>query len=124
MICPKCKSTMELLTYEGVEVDRCIGCKGLWIDGGEMEALRIRKAATHIDIGEPSSATEVRERDKFACPRCSGGMVRMVDLNQSHIWYEKCSSCGGLFYDAGEFRDLSENTIWDFFKDLFTPERK
>jgi Zn-finger nucleic acid-binding protein len=51
-------------------------------------------------------------------------MVKVVDPNQTHIWYETCSSCHGSYLDAGELRDLSATTISDFFKSLATPERK
>jgi Zn-finger nucleic acid-binding protein len=115
---------MEQVVYEGIEVDRCSACKGLWLDGGEFETLTTRKAATHVDTGDVGEVAKASKIENYPCPRCSGAMVRMVDSKQSHIWYEKCSSCGGLFFDAGEFRDLSESTIWDFFRDLFTPERK
>ena len=124
MKCPKCTSTMEQVVYEGIEVDRCTSCKGRWFDLGEDEALRTTQAAANIDTGDAREGERLSEIDRYPCPRCSGAMVRMVDPGQSHIWYEKCSSCSGSFFDAGEFRDLSENTISDFFKDLFTPERK
>jgi Zn-finger nucleic acid-binding protein len=124
MKCPKCASTMEQVVYEGIEVDRCTTCKGLWFDIGEKEALSGTKAAANIDVGDASEGAEMSDIDRYPCPSCNGVMLRMVDPQQSHIWYEKCSSCGGSFFDAGEFRDLSENTISDFFKDLFTPERK
>jgi len=62
--------------------------------------------------------------DSYACPRCGGAMLRKVDPTQRHIWFETCSSCEGSFFDAGEFRDLSQLTISDFFKRLVTPERK
>ena len=51
-------------------------------------------------------------------------MARVVDAQQTHIWYEVCSSCSGSFFDAGEFVDLAEHTISDFFKRFTTPERK
>ena len=51
-------------------------------------------------------------------------MIRMVDAKQSHIWFEHCGSCFGYFFDAGELRDLKEDTILDFIKSWFTPERK
>ncbi len=51
-------------------------------------------------------------------------MVRVVDPQQRHIWYETCGSCHGSFLDAGELLDLSELTIADFFKGFVAPERK
>jgi Zn-finger nucleic acid-binding protein len=43
-------------------------------------------------------------------------MTRVVDEQQQHIGYETCSDCNGSYFDAGEFRDLSQLTLSDFFK--------
>jgi hypothetical protein len=50
-------------------------------------------------------------------------MERKVDPRQTHIWYETCGDCAGSFFDAGEFRDLAEHSVTDFFKSLVTPRR-
>ena len=123
MRCPKCRADMEQVEYEGVEFDRCKYCKGIWFDAGESEVLRNKKAAVAIDTGDPRTGMHSNKIDNYRCPRCSGGMMRMVDPQQTHIWYEECTSCRGSFFDAGEFSDLSQHTISDFFKRLSTPER-
>ena len=46
------------------------------------------------------------------CTACHTQMIRMVDLKQSHIWQETCSICNGVFFDAGEFSDFKEHTIF------------
>lgn len=122
MLCPKCKNDMEAVEYEGVEVDRCKNCKGIWFDVGENDLLRDRGAAAAIDIGDPSQGRQTNEIDRYRCPRCDGGMMRMVDPQRSHIWYEECTSCRGSFFDAGEFTDLTQDTISGFFKGLATPK--
>ncbi len=38
-------------------------------------------------------------------------MLRIADKTQFHIEYEFCPSCSGTFFDAGEFKDLSELTF-------------
>ncbi len=124
MRCPKCRADMEQVEFEGTEVDRCTICKGIWFDAGEMEVMRDKGAAIAIDIGDASTGKQSNAIDRYQCPRCSGSMVRVVDPQQRHIWYETCGSCSGSFLDAGEFLDLSEVSIADFFKDLATPERK
>ena len=123
MRCPKCRCDMEQISYEGTTVDRCSSCKGIWFDVGEVERLGSRRAAAAIDTGDAAAGRQSNENDRYRCPRCSGAMVRMVDPKQRHIWYEKCSDCGGSFFDAGEFRDLASRTISDFFKSLTAPER-
>jgi len=123
MRCPKCRSDMEQIDYQGVEIDRCTICNGIWFDAGEVEMLRNKRAATAIDTGDAGTGKQHNAIDRYRCPRCSGTMVRMVDPRQRHIWYETCSSCNGSFFDAGEFRDLSELSVSDFFRSLAAPER-
>jgi len=124
MRCPKCRADMELLEFEGTEIDRCTICKGIWFDAGEIEVMRDNQAAVAIDIGDASTGKQKNAMDHYQCPRCSGAMVRVVDPQQRHIWYETCGSCSGSFLDAGELLDLSKVTIGDFFRDLAAPERK
>ena len=124
MRCPKCRADMEQIVYEGTEIDRCTICSGIWFDVGEMEVMRDKQAAAAIDTGDASEGKQRNMIDRYRCPRCSGSMVRVVDPQQTHIWYETCSSCHGSFLDAGELQDLSKVSIADFFKGLVTPERK
>jgi len=39
MKCPKCGADLEEIYYEEVMIDRCTGCKGIWLDQGELELL-------------------------------------------------------------------------------------
>ncbi|MGI5862634.1 MAG: zf-TFIIB domain-containing protein [Myxococcales bacterium] len=39
MHCPKCGMDLQTITYRGVEIDRCFGCNGVWLDEGELEKL-------------------------------------------------------------------------------------
>jgi len=124
MRCPKCRTDMEQVDVQGIEVDRCQTCQGLWFDAGEMEALRNRQAAALIDIGSAFEGKQQNFIDQYRCPRCGGEMSRLVDKVQKHIWYETCTSCEGSYFDAGEFRDLSQLTLSDLFKRVVTPTRK
>ncbi len=124
MRCPKCRADMEPIEFDGTEIDRCKICNGIWFDAGEIEILRNRQAAAAIDTGDAAVGKQNNAVDEYQCPRCSGAMVRVVDPQQRHIWYETCGSCNGSYLDAGELLDLSKMTITDFFKDLVTPERK
>ena len=37
--CPKCDGTLAELDHEGVRIDRCNKCNGVWLDAGELEQL-------------------------------------------------------------------------------------
>jgi Zn-finger nucleic acid-binding protein len=39
MKCPKCGANLKVEQYEGIEVDRCTECQGIWFDAGEAEQL-------------------------------------------------------------------------------------
>ena len=103
MRCPKCRADMELIDYEGVEIDRCGTCNGIWFDVGEVELLLNNEAAAAIDTGDAVGGKQYNVLDDYDCPRCGGDMVKTVDTRQRHIWYETCSDCEGSFFDAGEF---------------------
>ncbi|MHC4741470.1 MAG: zf-TFIIB domain-containing protein [Planctomycetota bacterium] len=123
MKCPKCGSDMEKVEYASIEVDRCTGCKGIWFDMLEHEHLKAIEGSESIDIGDAKVGRESDIIGRIDCPSCGAGMVRMVDNKQPHIRYEACTTCYGVYFDAGEFKDYKEETILDFFKDLFARER-
>ena len=123
MRCPKCRADMEQLTIEGVEIDRCTTCRGLWFDPGETEKLRDRKIAAAIDTGDAVTGRALNTSDRYRCPRCGGRMLRTTDAKQTHIWYEECVACHGSYFDAGEFTDLATLSVSDLFKRFATPKR-
>lgn len=124
MRCPKCRSDMDEIELNGTIIDRCASCSGLWFDEGEVEALSNKEAAAEIDTGAASTGKQHNLIDEYRCPRCGGHMEKKVDPQQRHIWYESCVDCHGAFFDAGEFRDLAQVTISDFFKRMIIPKRE
>ena len=123
MECPKCSAVMESVSFGGFQVERCSGCKGLWFNNFEHEVLKAIPHSEEIDIGDPAKGRELNEKDRIHCPACHAQMIRMVASDQPHIWFESCASCYGAFFDAGEFRDYKDETLLDYFKDLFSGER-
>jgi Zn-finger nucleic acid-binding protein len=39
MTCPKCGAEMRMYERNGVTVDQCTGCRGVFLDRGELERL-------------------------------------------------------------------------------------
>lgn len=118
MNCPKCESVMEKVNFEGVEVDKCTKCKGIWFDAGEEKKLLNMKNSELIDDGDKKSGEELNKIGRINCPICGSKMTKMVDVVQTHIWYEKCVNHGS-FFDAGEFKDLKESNLSDGMKTFF-----
>ncbi|HEY9669602.1 MAG TPA: zf-TFIIB domain-containing protein [Coleofasciculaceae cyanobacterium] len=110
IVCPKCRGTLEQVVCGGIEVDRCLYCKGLWFDSFEAEQLKAIKGSESLDIGDPETGSQLNQMaDKVRCPRCKVRMTRMVDIDQHCIWYEICPKCQGVWLDAGEFKKFKDN---------------
>lgn len=45
MKCPKCGADLAEHDYEGVKIDSCTECRGVWLDAGELEQLTAEKGA-------------------------------------------------------------------------------
>jgi len=39
MKCPKCGADLVEVDYHAIRIDRCPECDGIWLDGGELEAV-------------------------------------------------------------------------------------
>ena len=46
MKCPNCSETLLITDKQGVEIDYCPNCRGIWLDRGELEKIMDR-SATH-----------------------------------------------------------------------------
>ena len=122
MNCPKCAAAMEQVVFDGVEVDRCTACKGLWFDDDEAHRMKEIEGSELIDHGDPKEGWKYDSREDIDCPHCGKRMHKSYDAKQQHIWYEVCHE-HGMFMDAGEFSDLKEESILDWFRSLIKGNR-
>ena len=42
-LCPNDNSQMQKVTREGVDIDICPACKGMWLDRGELDKLLVKE---------------------------------------------------------------------------------
>ncbi len=45
MNCPNCNETLVMADRQGVEIDYCPKCRGVWLDRGELDKIIERSAA-------------------------------------------------------------------------------
>jgi len=114
---------MEKIRHQTVEVDRCTQCKGLWFDMLEQEDLRTLKGSGQIDTGDAAVGQEMNQKRVEKCPACQNRMIRLKDAQQPHIQYESCSICYGVFFDAGEFKDFTEDSVLESLKRFYEKSR-
>lgn len=51
MKCPSCDETLLMSDKNGVEIDYCPNCRGIWLDRGELEKI-MERSATHYSKKE------------------------------------------------------------------------
>lgn len=44
MHCPKCGNQMKLTSLQGIDIDTCPSCEGIFFDRGEIEQLLLKKS--------------------------------------------------------------------------------
>jgi uncharacterized protein len=64
MKCPVCPATELLMTVrEGIEIDYCPQCRGVWLDRGELDQIIRRAAQASVDEAQAFERDERDERD-------------------------------------------------------------
>jgi len=61
LTCPKCQSPMRSYERNGVTVDQCTGCRGVFLDRGELERLVDAEGAYYERAAAPSPAPPPRQ---------------------------------------------------------------
>ena len=120
MFCIRCTTAMKQKVLNGVLLDFCPNCRGIWVDRGELRKLNTFVIASYVALKRQARIERSEEavRAGFVraiCQRCNG---TMTVTNDGSISYEKCASCGGSFFDYMELdKILQERTRWMQFLD-------
>jgi len=129
MDCPVCDNAMITLELQGVEIDHCLDCGGIWLDAGELELLLndSQKAAALLKSFQIN--TEIIEKPR-KCPICLKKMQKIsVGSEPPALLIDKCKKGDGLWFDEGELKDIvkrakldEENKIQKLLVEIFGSE--
>jgi Zn-finger nucleic acid-binding protein len=120
MQCPKCRTPLFVVEYEGVELDRCPDCDGTWFDSGELALLFAADAAAAPDPASASDPWVASERiaalpdattdeKPRKCPSCDTKM-RKVNIGPSRrVLVDACRNGHGLWFDDDEVAALARD---------------
>lgn len=96
MKCPTCPdSTLVLSARDGVEIDYCPACRGVWLDRGELDKI-IERANTNLQAPAASAAPAY-------APAQRGSRPDFDDSDFSH----------GRSYPPGKHKKSWLNQIFD-----------
>lgn len=64
MNCPVDGTELRMTTREGVEIDYCPKCRGIWLDRGELDKLIERSLAADLP-GRPSATGAAKAKNDY-----------------------------------------------------------
>jgi hypothetical protein len=102
--CPVCREPLIVAEREGIELDACPWCHGLWFDAGELALLaeKLGRALSGAEGGVAAAATTEKSRP---CPRCDKAMEKVTLGQAPRVLLDRCPS-HGLWFDHGELGSL------------------
>src|SRR4051794_1745453 len=114
MRCVRDTSLLQQKVYEGVEVDQCPQCSGMFLDKGELETIQAtiekdqRRDAVPRVTSEGDSLEAVRAdvREPVDCVKCGARMERRRYGFGSPTIIDECPKGCGVWLDGGEIQEL------------------
>jgi Zn-finger nucleic acid-binding protein len=105
---------MSQLAYEGVDIDICKTCAGVWLDFGELTTIVETKERTWPEsiVNKVLSSTgalgiSAEERNRILrCPKCNAVLPPTNYQGNSGIIVNACQKDHGLWLDSGELAKI------------------
>lgn len=111
-LCPDCQSPLQPQTFQGIELDICESCAGIWFDMGELR--RLMRSEQHAlikaeDRVKPTGAPHPQQSGSTRlCPCCRLPLELYRYMHASFIWLDGCERCSGIWADDGELQLMEE----------------
>lgn len=119
MRCPVCNIELRMTERQGVEIDYCPQCRGIWLDRGELDKIIERtvsmEASAPMEEPEPPrSGGKKRKNDEPLGDHAPDERYEKYFRRKKHRKHDKYDDD-----DEGRRRRKKENPISDFFEEIF-----
>ncbi len=104
MNCPACQvnDLRPALTKQGVEVDYCDKCGGIWLDKGEI--FHFTKRRRELANGLATAMKHARASSR-KCPK-TGETLQEIPLLDGQLAIDFSPTTGGMWFDKGEIKKM------------------
>ncbi len=93
---------------EGIELDWCLSCRGLWFDEGELQLLA-EKSGRAINPADLARTDGPTGKGKRRCPRCRKKMGQATVGSAAGPKID-CCPAHGIWLDRGELGQIMSAT--------------
>lgn len=97
---------MLTFQHEGLEIDSCPECFGLWFDREELkEFLQRPEMQQRLDSPEIDPGHVFPRHAERLCPTCQ---TTLVETSLGSVLVDTCGRCRGIWLDQGELHRAVE----------------
>ncbi len=125
MKCPKCKQ-YQLKQHDSLTPDFrnqapyfCSKCSGIWVAD---EGIKILPDICNVLDCDSSTCASSENPDQHTglCPVGHGLLTRAKIDVEPQFYLERCTTCGGIWFDKGEWNRIIENHLLQNLQDFWT----
>jgi|GEM_PF-329426 len=125
MFCPRCLTNskevlLQNMVLEGIELDVCNSCGGIWFDKQELaSAVSLDKQTVDsfynklnaLKVQDETSETVSNDQNFtkdliLKCPKCNIEMSKYKYMYTSNIYIDSCDRCEGIWLDNNELLNI------------------
>jgi Zn-finger nucleic acid-binding protein len=117
---------MVAFELQGVEIDRCVVCRGIWLDHGEIQLIGDLAGVPAGRLSGALAAARTSGRLRGRCPRCRRRLDQVSVGAAPPMMLERCAGGCGLWFDDQEivefvarFEEGEEGAVARFFAEWF-----
>jgi membrane associated rhomboid family serine protease len=89
-------------------VDICPGCRGIWLDPGELASLLDAQEDLPHNPDNLAGGEHHLETTTYICPRCQGSFDTFEYAPGTGLYIDRCRDCEGIWLDAGELKKIRQ----------------
>jgi len=108
--CPRCQETLRSESIDGVEIDECPQCAGLWFDEKELNQVARSHQGALVELDDQFVPEKGHRRNGAArgglCPNCGSALFPFELKHSKGILLGGCRTCKGIWVDDGELRAI------------------
>lgn len=96
MVCPSCRVALVMSERQGVEIDYCPQCRGVWLDRGELDKI-IERSAKEAAAYQQPVAPVPQQPQQYSQPQQQYGQPHYDPYAQGYHHKRKKSFFEELF---------------------------
>lgn len=101
--CPDCAASLKPVFYEGVQVNFCLQCSGMFLDKKKLNNIQ---QSREIDIPTSTPAAPRKSEVGRNCPACNTSMQKVKYGKFRNTIIDICKYCSGIWLDKGELEAI------------------